>query len=88
MESLLLCFRNTNASNANIFIHVYVTIISQDGLNQALEDMKSDMPWVEKLDLTVDALPPPKPMVPQLGANPDDLAGEGVHDDFKREMKL
>lgn len=49
---------------------------------------KESLPWVERMALTVQPLPPPKPLTEQLGENPDDLDGDSVHDDFKREMRL
>lgn len=58
----------------------------QAGLTLALEELKSDLAWKERLDMSVEPLPPPRPMADQLGDDPDDLTGEGVHDDFKREM--
>ena len=61
-------------------------INNKEGLKQALGDLQKNLPWVETLDLTVAPLAPPKPLMDQLGADPDDLTGEAVNDDFKREM--
>ena len=60
----------------------------QRGLKQALQELKKDLPWIERMDVTVDPLEAPKPMEVQLGGDPDDLTGDAIHDDFKREMKL
>jgi len=40
------------------------------------------------MDLTVRPILPPKPMQDQLGADADDLSGDEIHNDVKREMKL
>ena len=40
------------------------------------------------MDVSAAPLRAPKPMLEQLGENPDDLTGDQVEDDFKREMKL
>ena len=53
-----------------------------------LAEIKTNLPWIERMDLTVDPVPPPRPLLDQLGSDPDDLSGDQVHDDVKREMKL
>ena len=53
-----------------------------------LQEIKSDLPWIERMDLTVRPIPPPSVLLDQLGANPDDLSAEEIHNDVKREMKL
>jgi rRNA-processing protein EBP2 len=58
------------------------------GLKQALDDMKQNFPWIERMEITIPPLAPPPPFRDQLGADPDDLTGEEVHNDFKREMKF
>lgn len=58
------------------------------GLEHSLQDLKSDLPWIERMDLTLDPIAAPKPMLDQLGSDPDQLTGDDVHDDFKREMKF
>lgn len=65
-----------------------VFINNKEGLNQALMDLKQNLPWVERLDTTMPPIVPAKPFMDQLGAAPDDLTGEEVHNDFKREMKF
>ena len=65
-----------------------VIFVVQAGLKQALDTLKVELPWVERLDITLPPAPPPKPMLEQLGPCPDDLSNDGVHNDFKREMKL
>ena len=67
---------------------IWIPFQQQAGLRQSLEELKNDLPWIERLDIMVDPLPAPKPMLEQLGSKPDELTGEDVHDDFKREMKL
>jgi rRNA-processing protein EBP2 len=69
-------------------LHCRKIINDVKGLKQALADLQNGLSWVERLDVTVAPIPPPKPLAEQLGDNPDDLSGEGVHDDFKREMKF
>lgn len=59
-----------------------------DGLTQTLELLKNDLPWIERMDVSAAPLRAPKPMLEQLGENPDDLTGDQVEDDFKREMKF
>jgi len=53
-----------------------------------VQDIASDLPWLERMDLTVRPVLPPTPLREQLGADPDDLAGDEIHNDVKREMKL
>ena len=60
----------------------------KEGLKQALKELHNGLPWIERMDLTVVPIPPPKPLLDQLGENPDDLSGDAVHNDFKREMKF
>lgn len=59
----------------------------QDGLNQCLSDLKKDLPWVERLDMTnlpaEDVLSKPEGNVPK--ATNKDVNAE---DDFQREMFL
>lgn len=52
------------------------------------EISKANLPWIERLDLSVKPVAPPKPMRDELGKEPDVLSAEDVHDDFKREMRL
>ena len=40
------------------------------------------------MDLTVRPIRPPNPLLEQLGADADDLSGDEIHNDVKREMKL
>lgn len=61
----------------------------QAGLEGALRRLQNPLSWIERMDLTVDPVPPPKVMLDQIGANPDDLEGEeNINNDFKRESKL
>jgi len=53
-----------------------------------LQEIKSDLPWVERMDLTVRPIRPPNPLLDQLGADANDLTGDEIHNDVKREMKL
>ena len=53
-----------------------------------VQEIKSDLPWIERMDLTVRPIRPPTPLQDQLGADPDDLSGDEIHNDIKREMKL
>jgi len=53
-----------------------------------LQEIKSDLTWVERMDLTVRPIRPPNPLLEQLGADPDDLTGDEINNDVKREMKL
>jgi len=53
-----------------------------------LQEIKSNLLWVERMDLTVHPVRPPKPLLDQLGTDPDDLSGDEIHNDVKREMKL
>ena len=55
-------------------------------MRQALSYIKGDLPWTERLDLTLDPLPAPKPLeeLQNIGAS----SREDIHDDFKREMLL
>ncbi|KAI0230752.1 putative rRNA-processing protein EBP2 [Lamellibrachia satsuma] len=59
-----------------------------EGLTSTLTDLKNDLPWVERMDIVTQPLPAPKPFLDQLGPDPDDLGGDSVHDDFKREMRF
>jgi len=63
-------------------------ICLQEGLKAALVNLKNDLPWIERMDIVTQPLPAPKPFLDQLGPEPDDLGGDSVHDDFKREMRL
>lgn len=59
------------------------------GLKDALSRIQSQLLWIERMDVTVDPVPPPKVMLEQIGGNPDDLeAEEDLHNEFKRESKL
>jgi len=53
-----------------------------------LQEIKSDLPWIERMDLTVSPMRPLKALQDQLGDDPDDLSGDEIHNDVKREMKL
>ena len=44
------------------------------------------MPWIERLDLTVDPAPAPRAMQEHMHMEGGD--DDQVHNDFKREMKL
>lgn len=57
-------------------------------LKEMVQEIKSDLPWIEHLDLTVHPIRPPNPLQEQLGADPDDLSGDEIHNDVKREMKF
>ncbi|KAK2176415.1 hypothetical protein NP493_663g00038 [Ridgeia piscesae] len=59
-----------------------------EGLKAALVNLKNDLPWIERMDIVTQPLPAPKPFLDQLGPEPDDLGGDSVHDDFKREMRF
>ncbi|ELU03588.1 hypothetical protein CAPTEDRAFT_17805 [Capitella teleta] len=62
-------------------------INNKPALTSVLEEIsKADLPWIERLDLASKPVPAPKPMLEQLGENPDVLSSEDVNDDFKREM--
>ena len=60
----------------------------QAALKEVLQEIKSDLPWIERMDLTVCPTRPPNPLLGQLGDDPDDLSGDEIHNDVKREMKL
>jgi len=60
----------------------------KSALKEMLQEIKSDLPWIERMDLTVCPIRPPNPLQDQLGADPDDLSGDEIHNDVKREMKL
>lgn len=61
----------------------------QAGLEDALRRLQNPLSWIERMDVTVDPVPPPKVMLDQIGANPEDLEGEeNINNDFKRESKL
>jgi len=53
-----------------------------------LHEVKSELPWIERMDLTVCPVRPPAPLLDQVGDDPDDLSGDEIHNDVKREMKL
>lgn len=57
-------------------------------LQEMVQEVKSNLPWMEHLDLTVRPIQPPNPLQEQLGADPDDLSGDEIHNDVKREMKF
>ena len=57
-------------------------------MRQALESINSALPWVERMDVTVEPVRPPGPLRDQFGDDPDDLSGDNVNNDFKREFKL
>lgn len=57
-----------------------------EGLKQSLADLKNDLSWVERLDMTNAPALAPKPLQDKLGENPDQVMSGDVHDDFKREM--
>lgn len=57
-------------------------------LKEMVQEVKSNLPWIERLDLTVHPIRPPNPLQEQLGADPDDLSGDEIHNDVKREMKF
>ncbi|XP_075688788.1 putative rRNA-processing protein EBP2 [Rhinoderma darwinii] len=52
-----------------------------NGLKQSLKDLKKDMSWVERLDVT--AAPPPDPTEQKV-----DDADEEAENDFRREMRF
>ena len=62
-------------------------INDQEGMKIALEALKKDLPWVERMDITCDPVDSHKAL-----AIEQDLAlstsENDVHDDFKREMRL
>jgi len=64
------------------------SINNKAGLRKTLEEFSSGLDWLERMDLTVDPVSPPKMIVDQLGEDPDDLGGADVHNDYKREMKF
>ncbi|KAG9471586.1 hypothetical protein GDO78_014120, partial [Eleutherodactylus coqui] len=53
-----------------------------NGLKESLKDLKKELPWVERLDVT--AAPVPDPSL-QNGKEPQEAEGD-AEDDFKREM--
>ena len=57
----------------------------KDGMKAALGELQKDLPWIERLDLTTDLAPAPKPIQDLEEIHND---GDSVHDDFKREMRL
>ena len=57
----------------------------QAGMEAKLGEIQQDLAWVERLDLTT-GLDPSSHGAAE-GAE-DDLTGDSIHDDFKREMKL
>lgn len=64
-------------------------IYNEVGLRDALSRIQSQLLWIERMDVTVDPVPPPKVMLEQIGGNPDDLeAEEDLHNEFKRESKF
>ena len=67
-----------------VSLHTF-SIWLQEGLKQALENLKNDLPWKERLDLTLDPLPAPKPLEELQSLS---TADDDAQDDFKREMLL
>jgi len=63
-------------------------VCMKEALKEMVQEIESDLPWIERMDLTVHPISPPNPMQEQLGADPDDLSGDEIHNDVKREMKL
>lgn len=64
-------------------------IYNKAGLEDALRRLQNPLSWIERMDVTVDPVPPPKVMLDQIGANPEDLEGEeNINNDFKRESKF
>jgi len=57
-------------------------------LKEMVQEIKSDLAWIERMDLTVRPIRPPTPLQEQLGPDADDLSGDEIHNDVKREMKL
>ena len=51
-----------------------------------LASSKKDLPWIERLDLTVDPAPAAKAVEAHMQMQDD--SDDQVHNDFKREMKL
>ena len=56
----------------------------QEGLKVALTNLKKSLPWVERLDLTVE----PAPAAKVMKLHEEAESTEEIHDDFKREMLL
>jgi len=57
-------------------------------LKEMVQELESNLPWIERLDLTLRPIRPPNPLQEQLGTDPDDLSADEIHNDVKREMKL
>lgn len=59
----------------------------QAGMKQCLDDLKKDLPWEERLDLTN---LPVEDVIAKIGGNMQtDIKGEvNADDDFQREMFL
>ena len=55
-------------------------------MKQSFRNLKSGLPWTERLDLTLDPAPAPKPL--EELQRLEGSTGEDIHDDFKREMLL
>ena len=88
MKQFIL-FRKLKEPIYNCSSQANIIIFLQEGIsNSILELSKENLPWIERMALTVKPYPPVKPIAEQLGGDPDDLSGEAVHNDFKREMKL
>lgn len=57
-------------------------VLSQDGLKQCLAEFRQELPWVERLDVTLGQVVDP---VSQSASNKDAIDAEN---DFQREMSL
>lgn len=61
--------------------------VMQEGMKQCLADLRKDLPWVERLDMT--NLPAEDILSRAGGKVPDETNGDvNVEDDFQREMLL
>ena len=56
----------------------------QSGLKRKLEELKQNLDWIERMDLTNAPAPAPRGTEAAEQMNTD----ESVHDDFKRELIL
>ena len=61
-------------------------IIIKDGIKHKLKQIKAEVEWIEKMDITCD-VPEEKPVDADNSTNTKNQ-DTSVHDDFKREMKL